>query len=109
MERPHKIPLSLSDSEYSRLKQLQTSFQKTSKKHVSMSDILRRALFSMPFQVSLFSALSFSPVSGHLLTGSDAPAADRSEVVSTGYSITRTESHFWDYCQISTLLIGGEI
>lgn len=109
MERPHKIPLSLSESEYARLKQLQTSFQKSSKNHVSMSDILRRSLFSLPFQISLFSALFFSSSSGHFPAGLSALAVNRPEVPSTGYSITRTESHLWDYCQKSHLQNGGQL
>lgn len=50
MVRPHKIPLSLSNDEFNRLKKLQTAFQSTTSRKVSMSDVLRRGLFEIPYQ-----------------------------------------------------------
>jgi len=48
--RKHKILLTLNDQEYKRLFDLKTSLQTTSERKVSFSDVLRRALFSLPLQ-----------------------------------------------------------
>lgn len=50
MKREHKILLQLSDEEFERLKKIQTSFQTSTVRKVSMSDVLRRALYSLPYQ-----------------------------------------------------------
>lgn len=53
MGRNNKILLLLSDEELARLDLLQTAFQNTSPRKISKSDILRRALFALPYQAVL--------------------------------------------------------
>lgn len=55
MPRPHKILLLLSDQELERLLKVRAAFQVSSVRKVSKSDVLRKALFSLPFQGVLFS------------------------------------------------------
>lgn len=54
MNRPHRILLFLSDSEFERLLDVKKTFQFTSKRKISKSDVLRRALFSLPVQCEMF-------------------------------------------------------
>ena len=51
--RSRKILLSLSPSEEKRLRELIDSYQLTSSRRVTMSDIIRRSLFALPLQPSL--------------------------------------------------------
>jgi len=53
MNRPRKILLSLSPVEEKRLQELVNSYQLTTSRRVTMSDVIRRSLFALPVQPSL--------------------------------------------------------
>lgn len=57
MDRPRKILLSLSEAEEKRLQELVASYQLTTSRRVTMSDVIRRALFALPLQPSLIDHL----------------------------------------------------